>query len=426
MLCPYGSEPNPSAPPYVWATWIDAKNWLAGLWLPLAWAAAASKAILHDTAVFCATEPLQPVAPDAAAIVAASHDPLAFEQLVQYIEQSAGWWVWHNVCQCIAAPGGTCHQPYADSKTWDTTTSSGDNRINAMRFFTNQAVDLYGVDYWVPSGGQTSTTVWAYDGTASPNSALVSEAFSVAPGLNKLIFSAPVSLTSGHTFSVEFSQSASVQQTYDGSLPSPPSDAYANYGPWYANTIGAGVWAVQGPQSYASAIAPILCVGGGPSDPYAPDPPPPPDVTLPDYPLLECEEGDICILLQQLRAELTQQKTLITLIQRQAVPFAWITGTAHSGLTGTGSFSVQGILGLRVTYTAVPSYWGISSDNPNRYIPAPGSVAFAFAAGGSEDTRWVNVDDQVILQLGDATATQVRYHFKPGITATVTELLREA
>jgi hypothetical protein len=424
-LCAYGSEPNPDAPPYVWATWIDAKNWLSGLWLPLAWAAAASKAILHDTAIFCATEPTQPVAPDAATIVAASHDPLAFEQLVQYIEQSAGWWVWHNVCRCKANPDSSCVDTSftSNGQTWIAATAVGVNLEWGSRFTAIVDCGVTGIGgYSRASGDLSNRDLHLWDGSGTP--LWTQNGYPTPAGHWQLNFGTSIPMAAGETWTVSETtlSSSTVAQLQTGS-PDMPSNAFFTWGvPYYA--LSSNTYPTNTGGSNRLSIMPITC--GTDSSPYTPDPPPVPDVTLPDYPLLECEEGDICILLQQLRAELTQQKTLITLIQRQAVPFAWITGTVHSGLTGSGSFTVQGILGLRVTYTTVPSYWGISSDNPNRYIPAPGSIAFAFTAGGSEDTHWINVVDQVVLQLGDATPTLVRYHFKPGVTATITELVREA
>jgi hypothetical protein len=133
---------------------------------------------------------------------------------------------------------------------------------------------------------------------------------------------------------------------------------------------------------------------------------------------------DVCNLLNTINNKLDWQRQQVDLIQRQAVPFAYLKGTARTGLTGSGSFAVSGILGLSVSLTSVPSGWGRSSDNPNRYIPSPGSVV-ATTADGAITPLWCNEPDSLLLDSIMGSVTTVKYGFKPGVVATITELRRE-
>ena len=146
---------------------------------------------------------------------------------------------------------------------------------------------------------------------------------------------------------------------------------------------------------------------------------------------ISCNNADICTTLNELSRQLlaiSQQlgfaRTDIQLIQRQAVPFGHVTGTSHTGLAGAGSFSVSGLLGLVVVLTTVPGTWGLSDDVPQRYIPAPGSVAIGTAEGVSE-VIFCNEPQSAVFPYAMSAATVVNWSFKPGVVATITELVRE-
>jgi hypothetical protein len=66
----------------------------------------------------------------------------------------------------------------------------------------------------------------------------------------------------------------------------------------------------------------------------------------------------------------------------------------------------------------------MSSDNPRRYIPAPGSVTLS-TASGAQLTAWINDAEQVFFDEFNGTATRVYYHFKPGVTGSIQLLNRE-
>jgi hypothetical protein len=148
----------------------------------------------------------------------------------------------------------------------------------------------------------------------------------------------------------------------------------------------------------------------------------PVDLVLPDG--WDCSTvEDLCLRLSQMDQRLSWLYSLLTLIQRQALPYAFINGAPSTGLTGDGTVSVSGITGLLVTLTSVPSVWGWTNDVPRRSIPKVGAIAFSTAAG-NDDERQVHYDAQLVLQPPPST-TSVRYSFRPGVTATVTPLLRE-
>jgi hypothetical protein len=146
---------------------------------------------------------------------------------------------------------------------------------------------------------------------------------------------------------------------------------------------------------------------------------------------IACDNNDICTVLNALMRQLTgmsqsiaQLRSDVTLIQRQGVPFGYLTGPVHSGLTGSGSFAVQGLLGLSVAVTGAPAGWGRSDDNPSRYIPAPASVTLG-SAHGVESVLWCNEPVTFAYASGDGAMTLVTWHCKPGVTISITELVRE-
>lgn len=158
-------------------------------------------------------------------------------------------------------------------------------------------------------------------------------------------------------------------------------------------------------------------------------PAPPPDLVPPfDWPSPPSSPScgsyqDICDALPGIQNKLLSIEQMVTLIQRQHVPFAYLLDTPSTGLTGTGSISAQGILGVLVSLTTVPSAWGSTAETPRRLIPAAGSVQAA-SSDGSEDNHLIHYEDQVVM-LTSPWVTSVEYNFRPGIVATVTPIRRE-
>ncbi len=114
----------------------------------------------------------------------------------------------------------------------------------------------------------------------------------------------------------------------------------------------------------------------------------------------------------------------MTLIQRQAVPFAYINGAVHSDLSGAGAFAISGILGVRMEVTTLPGYLGRLGSSPTEYFDA-GFVTFGTADGYPHSIR-VEHNPQVELPARCSAFTQFAYDLQPGVVIRVTELVREA
>lgn len=125
-------------------------------------------------------------------------------------------------------------------------------------------------------------------------------------------------------------------------------------------------------------------------------------------------------ITQQLLLAIRQQ---VDLIQRQSVPFATIDGDAHSALSGQGTFSVQGLVGVRVDLTVTGSRVGREDANPDVLFNAGWIVILA--GDHVLNKRRLDADfiDWLPRQMSDATV--VAYQLTPGVTATITELERE-
>lgn len=122
-------------------------------------------------------------------------------------------------------------------------------------------------------------------------------------------------------------------------------------------------------------------------------------------------------------AAIQQILEYVQLLQRQLVPFAHIGGAVHSGLTGQGTLTVNGLLGIKVDLTTIPASYG----------SAVGSPEFHF------DLGWVSVltpdglidERRLSAQLVNwfprlmSDATVIGYSLSPGVVATITEVLRE-
>lgn len=162
-----------------------------------------------------------------------------------------------------------------------------------------------------------------------------------------------------------------------------------------------------------------------PSVPYDPTLPPPltPPTGYPTGTPNNCADGSsICAKIDQLSNWMAVLLTRIDLIQRQIVPFAYIPGTSHNGLQGSGSFAVQGILGLRVSLTSVPAYLGVKG------TASPTIFEAGYITVGTPDgdlrSEPIYKEQYVMLDISPAV-TSVTYDLAPGVTASILELVRE-
>jgi len=114
---------------------------------------------------------------------------------------------------------------------------------------------------------------------------------------------------------------------------------------------------------------------------------------------------------------------LVTLIQRQAVPFAYVPSTVHAGLSGAGVLSISGLIGVKVAVTTIPSPLGRAGTSPTEYFDM-GYVTFGHPDGYPGSYR-LERENQLILPPRCGLYTDLAYDLHPGVVATITELLRE-
>jgi hypothetical protein len=115
---------------------------------------------------------------------------------------------------------------------------------------------------------------------------------------------------------------------------------------------------------------------------------------------------------------------LVTLIQRQAVPFAYIASTSHAGLSGAGTLAISGLIGAKVDLTTTPGSLGVEGTTPAQLFDA-GWITFGVTDGYPSSFRLTH-DPQVFLPPRCGLFTTLAYDLHPGVVVTITELLREA
>lgn len=121
-------------------------------------------------------------------------------------------------------------------------------------------------------------------------------------------------------------------------------------------------------------------------------------------------------------AKLDSILQLLTLVQRQLAPFAYVSGTAHHSLSGNGSVAVSDVLGVLLN-VSVPSRAGVEVGDPNTVFDC-GWINFGTADGWSGQ-RPIRSDSQVVFPEVAGAYVLVGYTLLPGVTMTLTELLRE-
>ena len=124
-----------------------------------------------------------------------------------------------------------------------------------------------------------------------------------------------------------------------------------------------------------------------------------------------------------LNGQLSQILQLVTLMQRQLVPFAYVSSTTHPGLTGQGTIAIQGLLGLRIQLTTYPVPVQNEASTPT-FLFSLGWVSLSDANGFIDETR-AHAANQVWFSRIASDATLIGYSFPAGVVATITELQRE-
>lgn len=163
----------------------------------------------------------------------------------------------------------------------------------------------------------------------------------------------------------------------------------------------------------------------------APLPPPPASSSQPagwpSQPTLPCSDTDLCSALVAIQAQLQAMQTsivdtlgLTTAIQRFRVPFAYIGGKQHTGLTGTGSFTISRLVGLQVVVSSVPQSLRTLAGNPP-YLWDVGWMSVSDGGGMLQQRR---IARQSMVWIPDQTqdATLFGWFVNDGFTIDVVEL----
>lgn len=111
---------------------------------------------------------------------------------------------------------------------------------------------------------------------------------------------------------------------------------------------------------------------------------------------------------------------LTTAIQRFRVPFAYIGGKQHTGLTGTGSFTISRLVGLQVVVSSVPQSLRTLAGNPP-YLWDVGWMSVSDGGGMLQQRR---IARQSMVWIPDQTqdATLFGWFVNDGFTIDVVEL----
>lgn len=115
---------------------------------------------------------------------------------------------------------------------------------------------------------------------------------------------------------------------------------------------------------------------------------------------------------------------LVTLIQRQQVPFAYVAGATHSALSGNGSLAIQGLLGVKILPTSIPNDAGIEVGDPDTYW-LDSWINWGNADGWTT-REFLRASPHISMPALAGQFTQLGYSLRPGLTVSITELVREA
>jgi hypothetical protein len=406
--------------------WVDRWLWeqatgTASSWLdPFLDAFVPVSIKLSDLCALNLSDPPLPSVTDIA--LAISGDPAAVLLITNWVRQKLEYYQFSVGCTCNPAPS-TC-APLQYSAPFGQFGCSSPAGEYGNRFVIDSACVIRGATLWQTAAALPQGAVVDLWDNASPGSPIRTDTLTIGSGDHVTMNWTGGDFTPvvGNTYTVALRKVAT--SCYPGDVGTPS----VTWSP-YAHQTGDGFFSV-GPPVFPSGalgarvgIEPLLCSPGTPTPPPPPvQPPQPPTLTLP--PVWVCANiGDICTRLQQLSQRLDWLREMVQLIQRQRVPFAYVLGTTNAGLTGAGTLSVQGILGVSVSLTTVPSFWGRTNDTPARYVPKVGDIQMC-SANGCDDEIQLHYASQIAWDL-PPFATSLKYSLRPGIVASITTLLRE-
>jgi len=120
---------------------------------------------------------------------------------------------------------------------------------------------------------------------------------------------------------------------------------------------------------------------------------------------------------------LTQILQMVTLIQRQLSPFAYVPGASHTGLLGDGTLTIPSLQGIKVTLTTIPGWIGTELGSPNEVFEA------GWFSWGTTDgylaREVISKNPQLSFPAKAEQYTRLGYSLAPGVVATIQELEAE-
>jgi len=366
----------------------------------------------------CASNLADPALPPFSTIAAAFlRDPSSISTVWNYIGNKITYASFAVGCSCNAGGTPTCSEYLTDGNAFPNTDTNATLTTQGVRFTANAAVYLNTVKIWTYASYPRSIKVSLWDQTT--HTRVWTETFSVASFTDvQHAVTTPPLLVSGRQYILAKLEAAghSFPATYAGA--GTPSDARASIGAG-CNNGGGDLEPTNTQTGVAYGISPVLCdTSSGPTAPVAPVQPTQPPL-LPVPPPWSCSTvGDVCIRLQQLAEKVDW---LIRIQPRPLGIYSVSESTVHAGLTGHGTLSVSGILGLKATVTTLPSYLGFRTGSPNSTYDI-GRVELETAEGWYERV-WLHETPQLVINL-DPLTTTVGYTLADGVVLTLTELVR--
>ena len=293
--------------------------------------------------------------------------------------------VWWTSCDCTSGtlqPFPQFPMPAQTPVIQYTPTPSAQSCDSSTSFSTNQIG---------PGGGANSITGLG-NATGAGTSVFLTMQNNVASGAGMVLsFTTTVSDALGstlltHTQSVNPGASA----TYTITLPST----------WHTTRMDVSAVSGSGTSTYTNSQQALYCNGQYPG-----------------------AQNPCCDPPAWMKTQLDNILQLVTLIQRNHVPFAYVPGAVHSGLSGAASFTIPSCIGVEINVTAMPADIHQLPGSPP-YLWDLGWLSFSDGSGMLQEHR-ISRTNTVWIPPQGQLATTLGYYLFPGVTANITELYAE-
>ncbi len=289
---------------------------------------------------FCATEPSSDL-PTAADYVKLFFPPVALitGTYTRFRNQIYNW-KFAQLCECSPSTGATCYYGYASyPHTWQNVCASSTCRWYGQQFSVSATTTCYGIRAARCAGDTSPFTAYLWDATSSPNVPINGRGgYASVVGDSLYLFDSPSTLVPGHTYVAGMTTSIF---NFDNSL-TRTNNAIVTYGSNVVSDACAQTTVPTTIENRSFHAEPIICDGGPPPGVGIPFPPPPslsPPTGFPAPPAAPTcgTQQDICNTLNTINQKLDWMRMQVDLIQRQGVPFGYLTGAIHAGLMGSGT-----------------------------------------------------------------------------------------